>query len=75
MTPDELRYKLDLSTLQVSEHSIESELVNTANNIKFKFTLTAIVGNTFRVVVDEINSLHPRYKVSTAFKDEPQVSK
>lgn len=75
LTNNELRYKLDLNTLQVTEHSVEADLINTENNVILKFTLNAIAGNTFRVLVDEKEPLYPRYKVTVAFQKEPQLAR
>ncbi|CAG9763272.1 unnamed protein product [Ceutorhynchus assimilis] len=69
-------YHLDLSSLQVNENSIEASLVNSevpAANLKLH--LQAVVGNIFRVTVDEVNGLHPRYKPQFALNGEPQVNK
>lgn len=69
-------YKLDLSSLQVNENSVDINVVNskvpTAN---LKLVLTALVGNIFRVTVDEVNGLYPRYKPQFALNGEPQVAK
>lgn len=70
-----MKYKLDLSSLQVTDNAVEAELVNTENDVKFKFVLTAIAGSTFRILVDEANPLHSRYKVTVAFSKEPQLAK
>ncbi|KAF2893060.1 hypothetical protein ILUMI_13106 [Ignelater luminosus] len=73
--PGESKYELNLGSLQVSDTTIEAELVNKEADVTFKFVLTALVDNTFRVVVDEVKPLHPRYKVEGALDGEPQVSK
>ncbi|CAG9861083.1 unnamed protein product [Phyllotreta striolata] len=73
MTAGESKYKLDLNSLQISDNSIEANLLN--GDVKLKFTLTAINGNIFRIQVDEANPLYKRYKPQFALKGEPQVSK
>lgn len=72
--PDEQKYRLDLETLQVNEHSLEAELINLNADAKFKFTLTALEGDTFRVFIDEVNPLFPRYVVYESLTGEPQVA-
>lgn len=69
------KYELDLSTLQLTEHSVEANLVNTDAGVTLKFSLIALEDSTFRIYVDEIQPLHPRYKVEGALNGEPQVSK
>ncbi|KAG5872523.1 hypothetical protein JTB14_004397 [Gonioctena quinquepunctata] len=73
--PDDSKYELDLSSLQVSEHTIEAKLKNLDAGAEFKFSLTAISGNIFRLQVDETNPLYPRYRPQYALNREPQVSK
>lgn len=69
------KYVLDLESLQVNDDSVEAKLINTEANIPFKFLLTAISGNIFRLQVDEANPLYPRYRPQNALKGEPQVTK
>lgn len=69
-------YQADLSSLQITENAIEVGIQNTqVANANLKLTLTAIVGNVFRVSVDEIDGLFPRYKPQFALNGEPQVAK
>lgn len=68
-------YKLDLSSLQVNENSVELSVVNSeVPSANLKLVLTALVGNIFRITVDEVNGLHPRYKPQFALNGEPQVA-
>lgn len=72
--PDESIYQLNLDTLQISEHSLEANLINTAApTANFKFSLIALADNSFRILVDEINPLHPRYHVRESLAGEPKV--
>lgn len=58
----------------MNEHSLEAELVNTKVEAKFKLTLTALEGDTFRVFIDEVNPLFPRYVVHESLVGEPQIA-
>ncbi|CAH1118336.1 unnamed protein product [Phaedon cochleariae] len=73
--PGESKYELDLSSLQVSDHSIESVLLNTEAGIQLKWSLTALNGNIFRIQVDEASPLYPRYRPQLALNGETQVAK
>ncbi|XP_074037232.1 neutral alpha-glucosidase AB [Leptinotarsa decemlineata] len=73
--PDNSKYELDLSSLQVTDDSIEAKLVNTEVGAQFKFSLTAINGNIFRVQVDEVNPLYTRYRPQFALNGEVQLAK
>ncbi|XP_060520046.1 neutral alpha-glucosidase AB [Cylas formicarius] len=68
-------YELDLSALQIFDNYVETKLINVQANIDLKFTLTALVGNIFRVTVDESKGVHVRYKPQFALNGEPQVTK
>lgn len=74
MKSEEQKYQLNLDTLQVSEHSLEAELSNLKADAKFKLTLTALESDTFRVFIDEVNPLFPRYVVHESLSGEPQVA-
>lgn len=71
--PDGSKYKLDLDSLQITDSSLDVNLINTANDAKFKLTLTALVEDTFRILIDEINPIHPRYRVEQSLDGEPQA--
>lgn len=71
----ESKYELNFDSLQLSEHSVEADLINAEAGVKFKFLLSAIVGNTFRIFVDENSSLHKRYRVEGVLDGEPQVAR
>lgn len=71
--PGESKYQLLLDTLKVSEQSLEATLVNTEANANFKFILTALVDNSFRIVADEVKPLYPRYRVEQSLAGEPQA--
>lgn len=69
----ESKYHLLLDTLQISEHSLDATLVNTEANANFKFSLIALADNSFRIIVDEVSPLYPRYRVEQSLAGEPQV--
>lgn len=72
--PEDQKYDLNLDSLQVNEHSLEVILKNAkAAAANFKLTLTALEGDTFRVLIDEENSLFPRYIVHESLAAEPQI--
>uniref|UniRef100_A0A6P7G3N1 Glucosidase II subunit alpha n=1 Tax=Diabrotica virgifera virgifera TaxID=50390 RepID=A0A6P7G3N1_DIAVI len=73
--PGESKYELDLGSLEVTDNSLGSKLLNTETGIIFKFSLTAINGNIFRLQVDEASPLYPRYRPQFALNGEPQVAK
>lgn len=54
---------------------METELLNSVENVKFKLVLTALAGNMFRVYVDEVAPLHKRYRVENVLNGEPQVER
>lgn len=73
--PEDQKYVLNLDSLQVTEHSLEVDLNNEkVSAAKFKLTLTALEGDTFRVFVDEVNPLFPRYVVHESLAAEPQIA-
>lgn len=59
----------------MSESEIEADLLNKENSAKFKLTITSLVDSTFRVFVDEVAPLHPRYKVEESLNGKPQPDK
>lgn len=71
--PEGTKYQLDLDNIQISEHSLEATLINTQANVNFKFTLTALVDNSFRIIVDEVSPLYSRYRVEESLAGEPKV--
>lgn len=73
--PGESKYEIDLDSLQVTDNSVDAKLLNTEAGVLFKFSLTAINGNIFRIQVDEASPLYQRYRPQFALNGEPQVSK
>lgn len=73
--PEDSKYQLDLESLQVTEQSLDVDLLNTAENVKFKLTLTALAEDTFRILIDEVAPLHPRFRVDQALDGEPELAR
>ncbi|KAF7271187.1 hypothetical protein GWI33_015912 [Rhynchophorus ferrugineus] len=74
--PGESTYHLDFSALHITDNVVEAQLINTqVPEVNLKLTLTAIIGNIFRVSVDEVNGLHSRYKPQFALNGDPQETK
>ncbi|XP_022900640.2 neutral alpha-glucosidase AB [Onthophagus taurus] len=72
---DNSKYVLDLEALKVYDNVVEAQLKNTEADVTFKFSLQALAGDTFRMQVDEIQPLHPRYKVEVALEKDPEPKK
>lgn len=72
--PHKSTYNLDVDSLQTNEHTVTCGLINSQTGDKLQLTLTALLSNTFRLLVDEVEPLHPRYCVDVALDPrEPQV--
>lgn len=71
---EDQKYHLNLDSLQVNDHSLEVELNNANAEAKFKLIFTALDGDTFRVFIDEVNPLFPRYVVRESLAAEPQIA-
>lgn len=69
------KYVLNLETLAVSDNFVEAELKNTEVDVTFELVLTSLSKSIFRVFINEIKPLHPRYEVEGALATEPQVAK
>ncbi|XP_063910431.1 neutral alpha-glucosidase AB isoform X3 [Zophobas morio] len=73
--PQDADFVLNLDTLHVSDNAVEAELRNEEAEATFKFVLTSLHGNIFRVFIDEEKPLHSRYQVDGALNGELQVAK
>lgn len=71
--PEHQNYQINLDTLQANEHSLETEIVNTKAGAKFKLKLVALEGDTYRLFIDEVNPLFPRYVVNESLVGEPKI--
>ncbi|CAH1961004.1 unnamed protein product [Acanthoscelides obtectus] len=68
-------YQLDLTDLLVTDNALETKLINTETNSHFKVSLSAVHGDIFRIQVDEVMGLYPRYNPQYALNGEPQPAK
>lgn len=72
---DQSKYVVNLDSIHVTDTAVEAELAKQGVSSLFKLTVTSLAGNTFRVFVDEVQPLHPRYKVEHVLDGEPKTSK
>lgn len=75
MEPFNSAYELLLNTLKVETSSVEAEMVNYRNLAKFKFKIFALTDGTFRIKINELNPIKPRYEVQDALTGEPLLEK
>nr|CAD7440543.1 unnamed protein product [Timema bartmani] len=54
---------------------VEAILINTNNLVQFKFQLFALLDATFRMKINELAPLKPRYEVQYALVGEPSLAK
>nr|CAD7567836.1 unnamed protein product [Timema californicum] len=73
--PGKSPYELQLNTLRVEDSSVEAILINTNNLVQFKFQLFALLDATFRMKINELAPLKPRYEVQYALVGEPSLAK
>nr|CAD7194435.1 unnamed protein product [Timema douglasi] len=73
--PGKSPYALQLNTLRVEDSSVEAILINTNNLVQFKFQLFALLDATFRMKINELAPLKPRYEVQYALVGEPSLAK
>lgn len=59
----------------MTEQFLDVDLLNTAANVKFELTLTALAEDTFRILIDEAAPLHPRFRVEQALDGEPELAR
>lgn len=74
MQPEKSEYDFDFSTLKPNPTSISVDILNTKNGQSFIFTLIAIQGNTFQVMIDEKIPLKPRYRTEHVLDGTPKAS-
>lgn len=75
MQPGQSPFELHLNTLKVHSSNLEIELVNTKKLVKFKFELFALADGTFRMKINELAPLKPRYEVQYVLVGEPVLEK
>ena len=61
--------------MKILDNSVEAELVNAEAAVKLQFSLFAVAGDIFRVTVDEVKPLHPRYRVEGGLDGEPRLAR
>lgn len=67
-------YSIDLSTLQVSTMSIESVLVDSEADVRYRFEIFALKDSTFRLKIREAFPLYPRFEVpETLSSGDPET--
>lgn len=71
MKPGESTYELQLDTVVVKDASLSAELINTENNVRFNLVLTALKDSSFRLQIDEVLPLKPRYRVEHVLEGTP----
>lgn len=62
MEPNKSPYELNIPSFQISNTAAYVELWNTEESVIYNLTLTAIVGNKFRLEIEEANPLRERYR-------------
>lgn len=72
MSTNQSPYELLTDTVSVKPTSVEAHLVNRKNGVLFKFIISALVDNTLRLQVEELNPLRPRYHPTEALAGEPE---
>lgn len=69
------KYALIRGTLNTYSDSLTADLINKENHHQFTLKLEALVGNTFRLQIDEKQPLRPRYRVEHALKGKPETTR
>lgn len=73
--PGQSPYELHLNTLKVESSSIQADIVNTQNGARFRFQLFALQDGVFRMKINELSPLKPRFEVPFALTGEPSLDK
>ncbi|XP_049774510.1 neutral alpha-glucosidase AB [Schistocerca cancellata] len=73
--PDKSVYVLHLNTLKIEDSVVSAEIQNTQNLVKFKFELFSLSDATFRMKINELSPLKPRYEVEHVLVGEPQLER
>jgi len=58
---------------QVTQSSVQAEVVDTKYNVKYSLSVTAVDGGIFRVKMDELNPKAPRFQVPYVLVTEPSL--
>ena len=71
--PGRSSYEFQLDTLvPVGESAVTGELINAENGVRFLVTLTGLKYSTFRLQIDEVMPLKPRYRDEFALEKDPE---
>lgn len=64
-------YSLDLNRTEINGYSVSSILINTDTGKEYNFTLNAVQGGVFRVLIDD--PLNPRHRVLDVLDGDPNL--
>lgn len=71
--PGRSSYELQLDTLSnVDSSSVTAELINADNGVRFQMLLAVLKDNTFRLQIDEVVPLRPRYRDIYSLEKDPE---
>ena len=65
-------FKLDMDTVTVSAASVETVLVNTDNDVRFRMDISGVLDQTFRVRIREAYPKVPRFEVPHVLDGDPE---
>lgn len=70
--PGRSSYELQLDTLVLSgDSAVTAEIINADNGVRFQMVLYALKHSMFRLQIDEVMPLKPRYRDEFALEKEP----
>lgn len=64
-----------IDTTEVTPTGLQAELIDTHYRVKYSFNLYAIEGGIFRLKINELNPLKPRFEVPHALVQDPALQK
>lgn len=74
MEPEKSTFELLADKTMLSSSSVlHSELIDKKSNVKYSFHLYAIEGNIFRLKINELNPIKPRFEVPFVLVREPTL--
>ena len=65
-------FKLEMDTVTVSPASVETVLVNTDNDVRFRMDISGVFDGTFRVRIREAYPKVPRFEVPHVLDGDPE---
>nr|AQW43007.1 aNeutral alpha-glucosidase AB [Nilaparvata lugens] len=75
MKSGESSYELLLDTVSAQDSTVSAQLINAENNVRFSLVLTALKDSSFRLQIDEVLPLKPRYRVEHVLEKTPVESR